>query len=42
MVAQRDRARAEKRWKEADALRDALASMGVLIQDGVVSSTWTL
>ena len=42
LVAERDRARAEKRWKEADALRDALASMGVTIQDGVTRSTWTL
>ncbi|MEZ4448720.1 MAG: cysteine--tRNA ligase [Nannocystaceae bacterium] len=42
LVAQRDQARAEKRWKEADAVRDALASMGVLIKDGTRSSVWSL
>ena len=42
LVAERDRARGEKRWKEADALRDALASLGVTVQDGATRSEWTL
>jgi len=42
LIEQRVRARHEKRWKEADALRDELASMGVVVNDGAHQSSWTL
>ena len=42
LIEQRVRARVEKRWKEADALRDELASMGVVVNDGAQQSSWTL
>ena len=33
LVEQRQRARAEKRWAEADALRDQIAAVGYVIED---------
>jgi cysteinyl-tRNA synthetase len=41
-IAEREQARREKRWKEADALRDELASRGVVVKDGAHQSSWTL
>ncbi|MCB9568372.1 MAG: cysteine--tRNA ligase [Myxococcales bacterium] len=42
LLARREQARAEKRWKEADALRDELASRGVVVNDAAGHSSWTL
>ncbi|MEZ4380084.1 MAG: cysteine--tRNA ligase [Nannocystaceae bacterium] len=42
IIAEREEARREKRWKEADALRDELASRGVVVKDGAHQSSWTL
>jgi len=42
LIEKRVRARSEKRWKEADSVRDELASMGVVVNDGAHQSSWTL
>jgi cysteinyl-tRNA synthetase len=39
-VRERERLRAEKRWKEADAVRDELLARGVQIMDGPEGSRW--
>jgi len=40
LVRARDEARAAKDWARADELRDQLASMGVVVEDGAGGSTW--
>jgi len=40
LVAERDRARAEKNWAEADRIRDALAERGIEILDAKDGSRW--
>ncbi len=41
LVQQRTKARAEKRWGDADAVRDQLAESGISIADGVGGTTWS-
>ena len=41
-VAQRNAARAAKDWAAADALRDALDALGVVIMDGAEGTTWRM
>ncbi|MHC4946790.1 MAG: cysteine--tRNA ligase [Planctomycetota bacterium] len=41
LIAQRDAARAERDWAEADRLRDELLAVGVEIKDGPDGTTWT-
>jgi cysteinyl-tRNA synthetase len=40
LVELRNRARSEKRFDEADAIREALASAGVLLEDGPDGTRW--
>jgi cysteinyl-tRNA synthetase len=40
LVASRERARAERRFEEADEIRDRLADAGVTIEDGPHGSRW--
>jgi len=40
LVAERQAARTGRDWAEADRIRDALAGMGVAVQDGPEGSTW--
>ncbi len=40
LVAEREKARAEKNWSEADRIRDLLASMGISLEDGAGGSRW--
>ena len=40
MVADRDAARANKDWAEADRLRDALVAQGILLEDGPEGTRW--
>ncbi len=40
-VEERNRLRREKKWKEADAVRDALAAEGIVIKDGPEGTTWS-
>ncbi|MFU2128599.1 cysteine--tRNA ligase [Gallibacterium anatis] len=40
LIAQRNQARANKDWATADAARDKLAAMGVVIEDGANGTTW--
>lgn len=42
LLAARQRARADKDWAQADAIRDRLAAAGVTIEDRPDGSTWTL
>jgi len=42
LLNERNAARADKNWSEADRLRDALAELGVSIQDGAGETTWSL
>ena len=42
LLAARDRARAERRWSDADDLRDRLAAAGVEVQDTPAGTTWNL
>ncbi len=41
LVQQRTEARAEKRWGDADAVRDQLAESGISIADGAGGTTWS-
>jgi hypothetical protein len=41
-LALRSQLREEKQWALADAIRDALASAGVVVEDGREGSTWAL
>ena len=40
LVAVRVAARAAKNWAESDRLRDALATMGVVVKDSKDGTTW--
>ena len=40
MIEERTRARAEKDWARADAIRDRLQEMGVMLEDGPHGTTW--
>ncbi|MEH8097025.1 cysteine--tRNA ligase [Gallibacterium anatis] len=40
LIAQRNQARANKDWATADAARDKLTAMGVVIEDGANGTTW--
>jgi cysteinyl-tRNA synthetase len=42
MIEERSRARAEKKWREADEIRDRLKEMGVVLEDGPNGTTWRL
>ena len=42
VIAERAEARAERDWTRADALRDQLASAGVVLEDGRDGATWRL
>ena len=42
LLAQREAARAAKRWADADAVRDALVAVGVEVQDSPEGTTWRL
>ncbi|MDW7710157.1 MAG: cysteine--tRNA ligase [Deferrisomatales bacterium] len=41
-IAERNRARKEKDWMRADAVRDELAALGVVLEDGPAGTTWKL
>ena len=40
MIEERTRARADKDWAKADAIRDRLQEMGVVLEDGPHGTTW--
>ena len=40
MIEERSQARAEKRWKDADNIRDRLKGMGVILEDGPDGTSW--
>lgn len=40
LIKARNDARADKKWADADVARDALAAMGVLLEDGAHGTTW--
>ncbi|MEC7690179.1 MAG: DALR domain-containing protein, partial [Pseudomonadota bacterium] len=40
LIKQRNDARAAKDWPAADAARDALAAMNVVLEDGPSGTTW--
>ncbi len=40
LIAERATARAEKAWARADALRDRLDDMGIVLEDGPKGTTW--
>ena len=40
LIAQRNQARADKDWGAADAARDALTALGVIIEDSAQGTTW--
>jgi len=40
LIAQRQQARKEKNWAEADRIRDELAAMNITIEDGPQGTTW--
>lgn len=42
LIEDRKRARTEKKWAEADAIRDRLKEMGVVLEDGPKGTTWRL
>jgi cysteinyl-tRNA synthetase len=42
LVAQRVDAKKSKDWERADAIRDQLKNMGVLLEDGAAGTTWKL
>ena len=42
LMAARAAARGERSWAEADRLRDEIASLGVIVNDGPEGSTWTV
>ena len=40
LIKQRNDARASKEWALADAARDALTDMGIVLEDGPQGTTW--
>lgn len=40
LIAQRQQARRDKNWAEADRIRDELTNMSVVIEDGAGGTTW--
>lgn len=40
MIAKRTQARADKNWAESDRIRDALAALGVVLEDAAGKTTW--
>lgn len=42
LIAARLQARADKNWAESDRIRDQLAAMGVLLEDGKGGTSWRL
>ena len=40
LVAQRNQARADKNWGEADRIRDELKEQGIVIEDGAGGTSW--
>jgi len=40
MIAQRDKARKEKNWEEADRIRDQLQREGIMIEDTPGGTLW--
>ncbi len=42
LLAERDAARAEKNWPEADRVRDRLTALNVVVMDGPTGATWRL
>ncbi|MYA37028.1 MAG: cysteine--tRNA ligase [Gammaproteobacteria bacterium] len=40
LVAAREKARAEKNWREADRIRDQLSAMNVVVEDSAEGSRW--
>ncbi len=42
LVAARERARAEKNWREADRIRDLLGASNVVVEDGAEGSRWRI
>jgi len=42
LIDERNQARADKNFARADAIRDELASLGVVIEDGAGQTTWRL
>jgi cysteinyl-tRNA synthetase len=40
LILQRNQARATKNWAEADRIRDELASMSIVLEDGAGGTTW--
>ena len=40
MVEERARARAERRFGEADRIRDELAARGIMLEDGPEGTRW--
>lgn len=40
LIAARERARKEKNWSEADRIRNELAAMSIMIEDGPKGTTW--
>ncbi|HET7300797.1 MAG TPA: cysteine--tRNA ligase [Oleiagrimonas sp.] len=41
LIEERRQARADKHWARADAIRDELAAMGVVIEDGAGGTRWS-
>ncbi|MDP6667191.1 MAG: cysteine--tRNA ligase, partial [Dehalococcoidia bacterium] len=41
LIQQRTAARDDKRWADADAVRDQLAEAGISISDGAEGTTWS-
>ncbi|MDA0232948.1 MAG: cysteine--tRNA ligase, partial [Chloroflexi bacterium] len=41
LIEERTRARSEKRWADADAVRDTLREAGIAITDGPGGTTWS-
>ncbi len=42
LIAAREQARADKNWEEADRIRDELAAMKVVVEDGAGGSSWRI
>ncbi|HBO37561.1 MAG TPA: cysteine--tRNA ligase, partial [Pasteurellaceae bacterium] len=40
LIKQRNEARAAKNWASADAARNELTAMGIVLEDGAGGTTW--